>query len=102
MKWYLLSTFAILLSFTAVAEPYKAPNIKISMHPDHSGQVIKKGQWESEYKVEDKVYPDRELASEEEEVDYDPKDRSPSSERKPSSKIKKPSIEPWPFDPSEN
>ena len=100
MKWSLVSTFAFLFTFTALAGNYKAPDLKISMHPDHSGQVIKGVDWESDYKVEDKVYPDREVASEDEEQIED-KDRSPSSERNPSSKGKKPSIEPWPFDPSE-
>jgi nitrogen fixation-related uncharacterized protein len=102
MKWSVLSTFLLFTSLTVMAEPYKAPDLKISMHPDHSGQVIKSGQWESEYKVEEKMLPDRELASEpEEEVKKSPKKRSPSSERKPSSKGKKPSIQPWPFDPTE-
>ncbi len=102
MKWSVLSTFLFLTSFTVMAGPYKAPHVKISMHPDHSGQVIKSGQWESEYKVEEKMLPDRELASEPEEGVKSPskKKRGPSSERKPSSKGKKPSIEPWPFDPS--
>ena len=101
MKWSILSTFLIFASLNAVAGPYQAPDVKISLHPDHAGQVIQEGDWETGYKVEENALPDREVASEEEEIDNS-KDRSPSSERKPSSKkTTKPSVEPWPFDPSE-
>jgi len=88
------------MAFRASAEGYKAPDITIAMHPDHSGQVVQEGQWESGYKVEEKSLPDRDVASEEEEYEKPMKKRGPSSERKPSSKIKKPGVEPWPFDPS--
>ncbi|OUR96364.1 hypothetical protein A9Q84_08390 [Halobacteriovorax marinus] len=98
MKWSLLSTFIFLIAFQASAEGYKAPDIKIARHPDHSGQVVQEGQWESGYKVEEKSIPDRDVASEEDEQPM--KKRGPSSERTPSSKIKKPGVEPWPFDPS--
>lgn len=99
MKWSLLSTFIFLMAFSAGAEGYKAPDISIARHPDHSGQVVQEGQWESGYKVEEKSIPDRDVASEEE-VEKSMKKRGPSSERKPSSKNKKPGVEPWPFDPS--
>lgn len=101
MRWSLISTFTLLLSFNTLGQHYQAPHLKLSMHPDNSGQTIKEGQWESDYKVEENVYPDRDVASEEELKKEDSKKRSPSSERKPSSKGKKPGIEPWPFDPSE-
>ncbi|ATH08816.1 hypothetical protein BIY24_12930 [Halobacteriovorax marinus] len=99
MRQTILTTILFMMAFTVSAQSYQAPDIKISRHPDHSGQVIIKGDWESKYEVEQEVIPDRDVASEE---DITPeKDRSPSSERKPSSKSKKPKVEPWPFDPSE-
>lgn len=99
MRQTILVTALFLVAFTVSAESYFAPDIKISRHPDHSGQVIKKGNWDSKYKVEEETLPDRDVASEEEVMPE--KERSPSSERKPSSKSKKPKVEPWPFDPSE-
>ncbi|PIK16498.1 hypothetical protein [Halobacteriovorax sp. JY17] len=99
MRQAILATILLLVTFGASAENYQAPEIKISRHPDHSGQVIKKGDWDSKYKVEEESLPDRDVASEPEVTPK--KKRTPSSERKPSSKSKKPKVEPWPFDPSE-
>ena len=99
MRQTILATFLLLVTFGVSAESYQAPMIKISRHPDHSGQVIKSGDWDSKYKVEEEVIPDRDVASEPEVAPE--KERSPSSERKPSSKTKKPTVEPWPYDPSE-
>ncbi|GEM_PF-6146860 len=100
MRQAILATILLLVTFGASAESYQAPALKLARHPDHSGQVIKTGNWDSQYKVEEETMPDRDVASEEE---VEPEaDRSPSSERKPSSKIRKPTVEPWPYDPSES
>lgn len=98
MRQTILAVLLILANFGVSAESYSAPDLKISRHPDHSGQVIKPGDWDSKYKVEEETLPDRDVASEIE--DEKVKDRSPSSERKPSSKKQKPSVEPWPYRPS--
>jgi hypothetical protein len=99
MRQLILAALLIFVSFSISAESYNAPDIRISRHPDHSGQVIKSGNWDSNYKVEEETLPDRDVASELEEDSS--KERSPSSERKPSSKKIKPTVEPWPYDPSE-
>ncbi|WP_372653977.1 hypothetical protein [Halobacteriovorax sp.] len=99
MRQTILATILLLVTFGASAESYQAPSLKLARHPDHSGQVIKTGNWDSQYKVEEETLPDRDVASEEEVMPE--ADRSPSSERKPSSKIRKPTVEPWPYDPSE-
>lgn len=98
MRQTILASILLLMTFGASAESYQAPKIKLARHPDHSGQVLKTGNWDSQYKVEEETLPDRDVASEEEVPEMD---RSPSSERKPSSKTNKPKVEPWPYDPSE-
>ncbi len=78
----MLFAFLILLSFSANADEYKAPEIKLGLHP-HSEPTIKGDtKWdEDSYKVQETQEKERALASEE-----DQEDESTMLGRNPSSK----------------
>lgn len=76
--------FLILMSFSAMADEYKAPEIKLGLHPHSEPTVKGESDWdEKSYKVQETQEKDRALASEEEE------DESTMLGRNPSSKAKK-------------
>ncbi|MBK23426.1 MAG: hypothetical protein CME70_05410 [Halobacteriovorax sp.] len=78
----MLFAFLILLSFSANADEYKAPEIKLGLHP-HSEPTIKGDtKWDEEnYKVQETQEKDRALASEEEEDESTMLGRNPSSKK---------------------
>ena len=75
-------TLLILVSFSVGAEEYKAPKVKLSLHP-HSEPTVKGAtKWEEDhFKVQETQEKERALASEEE-------DDSTMLGRNPSSKVK--------------
>jgi hypothetical protein len=82
----------ILVSFSAAADEYKAPKVKLSLHPHSEPTVKGSSKWEEDhYKVQETQEKDRALASEEE-------DDSTMLGRNPSSKVKgelKPDVMFW-------
>lgn len=89
--------FLILMSFTAVADEYKAPNVKLGLHPHSEPTVKGESKWdEKSYKIQETQEKDRALASEVED-----EDESMMLGRNPSSKAKKelaPEVMHWKWD----
>ncbi len=89
--------FLILMSFTAMAEDYKAPNVKIGLHPHSEPTVKGETKWdEKSYKIQETQEKDRALASEDE-----AEEESTMLGRNPSSKVKKqlePEVMFWKWD----
>jgi hypothetical protein len=75
----------ILVSFSAGADEYQAPKVKLSLHPHSEPTVKGTSKWEEDhYKVQETQEKERALASEEEEEEDD----STMLGRNPSSKVK--------------
>lgn len=86
----------ILMSFAIQAEEYKAPEVKLGLHPHSEPTVKGETNWDEEsYKVQETQESDRALASEDED-----EDESTMLGRNPSSKpgVIEPEVKFWKWD----
>jgi len=90
----------VLLSFSVSADDYKAPAIKLGLHPHSEPTVKGESDWDDKsYKVQETQDTDRALASEVDKIDED--DESTMLGRNPSSKERKelnPEVMYWKWD----
>jgi hypothetical protein len=82
-------------ALSAAAEDYKAPKVQLKSKTPKKTVEVKKGEWESglSYKVEEDPEADRNIASDQEDVNG----RDPSSIENPI-----PKVERWDFEDIEN
>lgn len=101
MKNYKMTFILLLFSFSLGAQTYQAPkfDFKSAETPQADVKPSQEDDWRSNYKIENKVQPQRELASENEEwIDYSEREgsRDPSSiTPQPMKPDQNPNVRPW-------
>lgn len=90
---------SFLLSMSIQAQTYQAPKFNFKSKETPQAEVKQaQDEWRSDYRIENQVQPQRELASEKEEwVDYSDRgtSRDPSSLPTPKASGQNPNIRPW-------